>query len=137
MIGYGKRVLLVDDMKTVRQSLAGMLEDDGFIVVQAQDGVQALREMQLRHFDTVVTDYHIPPLDGLALLRQCRMAWPEMPVIFFAEIDWEKESLARAQGAFAWIRKSSDPGVLLSMLVLAVEHGVECRSMQATERVGA
>jgi two-component system chemotaxis response regulator CheY len=137
MIGYGKRVLLVDEMKTVRQFLAEVLEEDGFIVVQAQDDVQALCEMQLRHFDAVVTDYHIPRLDGLALLRQCRMAWPEIPVILFSEIEWEKEDLARAGGAFAWIRKSSDPGVLLSMLALAMRESAERESVMAMERVGA
>lgn len=134
MIGYGKRVLLVDDMETVRQSLAHVLEEEGFIVVQTQDGVQALSEMHLRHFDAVVTDYRIPRLNGLDLLRQCRMAWPTTPVIIFSELERDKEDLAKARGAFAWIRKSSDPGVVLSMLALAVEQGVE---WEARERVGA
>jgi two-component system, chemotaxis family, chemotaxis protein CheY len=137
MIGYGKRLLLVDNMETDRQSLAQVLEEEGFVVMQAQDGVQALCEMQLRHFDAVITGYRIPRLNGLELLRQCQMAWPEIPVILFAELDWDKSNLAKARGAFAWIQKSSNPGVLLSMLGLAVEHGVEWRSMQATERVGA
>lgn len=137
MIGYGRRVLLVDDMETERQSLAQVLEEEGFVVVQAQDGFQALCEMQLRHFDAVITGYRIPRLNGLELLRQCQMGWPKIPVLLFSEIGWEKLDLAEARGAFACVRKSSDPGVLLSMLGLAVEHGVEWRSMQVTERVGA
>jgi DNA-binding NtrC family response regulator len=114
-----------------------VLEEEGFVVMQAQDGVQALCEMQLRHIDAVITGYRIPRLNGLELLRQCQMAWPKIPVLLLSEIGWEKLDLAEARGAFAWVRKSSDPGVLLSMLGLAVEHGVEWRSMQATERVGA
>ena len=109
----------------MRLFLAEVLGQEGFSVVQACDGVQALCEMQQRHFDVVVTDYHMPRLDGLDLLRQSQMAWPEIPVIFFSEIEWDKSDQTEARGAFAWIRKSSDPGVLLSMLALAVEHGVE------------
>ena len=137
MIGYGKRALVVDDTETMRLLLAEVLGQEGFAVAQACDGVQALYEMQQRHFDVVVTDYHMPRLDGLDLLRQSQVAWPEIPVILFSEIEWDKSDLAEARGAFAWIRKSSDPGVLLSMLALAVEHGVEWESQHAMERVGA
>lgn len=137
MIGYGKRVLLVGEMETVRQPLAEVLEEQGFIVVQARDGVQALWEMQLRHFDAVITDDRMPRLNGLDLVRQCRMAWPETPIILFADLEWDKIELAKARGAFAWIRKSSDPGILLSMLALALEQVVERRSIQAIEHVGA
>ncbi len=134
MIGYGRRALLVDDMKTVRQRLAEVLEQNEFVVVQAQDSVQALCEMQLRHFDAVITGDHRPLHDGLDLLRQCQMAWPETPVVLFAEIDWDRINLAEARGAFAWICKSSDPSVLLSILALAVLQNVEWKTI---ERVGA
>ena len=134
MIGYGKRVLLVDDMTMVRQRLAEVLEENEFVVVQAQSGGQALREMQLRRFDAVVTGDRMPLLDGLDLLSHCRMVRPGTPVVLFANLDWERIDLAEARGAFAWISKSSDPGVLLSMLTLAVLHGV---GWETRERVGA
>jgi two-component system chemotaxis response regulator CheY len=137
MIGYGKRALVVDDTETMRLLIAEVLGRDGFVVVQACDGVQALCEMQQRHFDVVVTDYHMPRLDGLGLLRQSQMAWPEIPVILFSEIEWDKSDLAEARGAVAWVRKSSNPGVLLSVLGLAVGQGVERESQHAMERVGA
>jgi CheY-like chemotaxis protein len=124
MIGYGKRALVVDDTETMRLLLAEVLGQQGFAVAQACDGVQALCEMQQHHFDVVVTDYHMPRLDGLDLLRQSQMAWPEIPVILFSEIEWDKSDLVEARGAFAWIRKSSDPGVLLSMLGCGAERGV-------------
>jgi len=79
----------------------------------------------------------MPRLDGLDLLRQSQMAWPEIPVILFSEIEWDKSDLVEARGAFAWIRKSSDPGVFLSMLAWAVEQGVEWESQHAIEQVGA
>jgi two-component system chemotaxis response regulator CheY len=138
MISYGKRALVVDDTETMRLLLAEVLGQQGLSVAQACcDGVQALCEMQQRHFDVVVTDYHMPRLDGLDLLRQSQMAWPEIPVISFSEIEWDRSELAEARGAFARIRKSSDPGVLLSMLARAVEQGLERESRHVMERVGA
>jgi CheY-like chemotaxis protein len=137
MISFGTRALVVDDTETMRLLLAEVLGQQGFSVAQACDGVQALCEMQQRHFDEVVTDYHMPRLDELDLLRQSQMAWPEIPVIFFSEIEWDISELAEARGAFARIRKSSNPGVLLSMLAWAVEQGLERESRHAMGRVGA
>lgn len=133
MSGYGKRVLLVNDMEAIRQSLAAALEDERFIVVQVQDGARAIYEMQRRHFDVVVTEDHLPRLNGLDLLKECRMTWPETPVIVFSELNWDRSDLAAAQGAFAWIRKSSHPGILLSMLALAVKQGVEQEAREHIE----
>lgn len=137
MIGYGKHLLVVDEVETTRLLLAEVLGQEGFTVAQACDGVQALREMQQRHFDVVVTDYHMPRLTGLDLLRQSQMAWPDIPVIIFSEIEWDKSDPTDARGAFAWIRRSSNPGVLLSMLALAVEQRVEVEPRYPMEWVGA
>lgn len=137
MIGYGKRVLVVDEMETMRRLLAEVLEQQGFTVVRASDGMQALCEMQRRHVDMVVTDYHMPRLNGLDLLRQAQMVWPEIPVILFSELEWDTSDLTEARGAFAWIRQSSDPGILLSMLALALAQGVEWEPRHPMEWVGA
>jgi DNA-binding response OmpR family regulator len=137
MIGSGKRVSVVNEMKPMRLFLAEMLGQEGFAVVQACDGVQALGEMQQRHVDVVVIGYHMPGLTGLDLLRQSHMAWPETPVIFFSGLEWEKNDPTEDRGAFAWVGQSSDPGVLLSMLALAVEQGVEWEPHRAKEWMGA
>src|SRR5438270_9136084 len=118
MIGHGKRVLVVNEMAAMRLFLAEVLEQHGFTAVQACDGVQALCEMQLRHVDAVVTDYHMPRLNGLDLLRQSQIAWPEIPLILFSDLEREKSEVTEARGAFAWIRKSFDPGILLNILAL-------------------
>jgi DNA-binding response OmpR family regulator len=136
MISYGKRVLVVDGDERERQETALVLEQAGFAVVQACDGLNALSEMQKRRFDFVVTDCQMPHLNGLDFLAQSRVIWPDTPVIIFSETRYMSE-MAAARGAFAWIRKSSDSSVLLSMLTVAVEQGVEWESQHAMERVGA
>ncbi len=125
MIGDGKCVLVVNEMEAMRRFLAEVLRLEGFTVVQACDGVQALTEMQERHVDVVVTDYHMPHLNGLDLLRQSQMTWPEIPIIFYSKIEWDTCHLTEARGADAWIRESIDPGILLSILALAVEPNME------------
>ncbi len=130
MIGYGKRLLLIHDPETTQLPLTTMLEQEGFVVVQVHGGVQALCEIQFRHFDAVVINSHIPDLNGLDLLKQSRTTWPEIPIILFAEADWDKCDVAKAIGAFAWIRKSSDLSILLSMLSLAMNQREERESGQ-------
>ena len=131
MIGYGKRLLLIHDPETTQLPLTTILEQEGFVVVQVHGGVQALCEIQFRHFDAVVIGSHIPDLNGLDLLKQSRTTWPEIPIILFAEADWDKCDVAEAIGAFAWIRKSSDLSILLSMLSLAMNQREERESDQA------
>lgn len=136
MIGYGKQLLLIHGPETKEPPVVAMLEQEGFVVDQVHDAVQALGEMQVRRFDAVVIGHHISDLNGLALLRQSRTTWPERPIILFTEVDLDMYDLARALGAFAWVRKSSDPGILLSMLKLAMTHGVRQKSEPTLEAVG-
>lgn len=137
MIGDGKCVLVVNEMEAMRRFLAEVLRLTGFSVVQACDGVQALSEMQERHVDVVVTDYYMPHLNGLDLLRQSQMTWPEIPIIFYSKIEWDACHLTVAHGAYAWIRESIDPGILLSILALAVEPNVEWEFRHPTQWVAA
>jgi DNA-binding NtrC family response regulator len=136
MMRYGKRVLVVDDDERARQETALLLEQAGFPVVQACDGLHALSEMQKRRCDVVVTDCQMSHLNGLDFLAQSRMIWPDTPVILYSETRYMSE-MAAARGAFAWIRKSSDSSVLLSVLAMAMEPGVEWKSTPAMQRVSA
>ena len=136
MMSFGKRVLVVDDDETARQETALLLEQAGFPVVQACDGLHALSEMQKRRCDVVVTDCQMSHLNGLDFLAQSRMIWPDTPVILYSETRYMSE-IAATRGAFAWIRKSSDSSVLLSVLAMAMEPGVEWKSTPAMQRVSA
>jgi len=100
MIGYGKRVLVVDDDERERQETALVLQQAGFMVVLASDGLLALSKMQQRRFDAVVTDFHMPNLNGLELAAQSRLLWPALPVIIFSKGEWDMSEMATAQGAF-------------------------------------
>jgi DNA-binding NtrC family response regulator len=123
MMGYGKRVLVADDEESVGHLLVGQLESHYFAAVAVADGLQALRELHQRHFDAVITDLHMPYLDGLDLLRQCHLMWPQLPVILMSGNLLGTVWPAMAQGAFACLPKPVDTEQLVHVLSEAAHRG--------------
>ena len=74
------RILLVDDEQPVQKLLSYPLEKDGYEVVPALDGQQALTEFERQRFDLVVLDIMLPKIDGLEVCRQLR-ARSSVPII--------------------------------------------------------
>lgn len=79
----GKKILVVEDEPLIRKAIRDVLQTvGGYEVDDAGDGVQAVRLLQNRHFDLVITDLVMPRMDGLKLLEHVRSMWPQLPVIF-------------------------------------------------------
>ena len=66
------RILLVDDEQPVQKLLTYPLEKEGYEVVQAFDGQQALQAFEQQQFDLVVLDIMLPQMDGLEVCRRIR-----------------------------------------------------------------
>lgn len=66
------RVLVVEDDPETRRFYIGILQDDGFVVEQAHNGLQALDKARINAPDLVLTDIAVPGLDGIGLCRQLR-----------------------------------------------------------------
>jgi two-component system chemotaxis response regulator CheY len=81
MDGYGKRVLVVDDDDDVRAIICAMLIEAGYNVYEACDGLEAVDALKKRRYDALLTDYHMPKMDGLELLDLTQAMWPDLPVI--------------------------------------------------------
>lgn len=81
MEGYGKRVLVVDDDDDVRTIICAILIEAGYNVYEACDGLEALDALKKRRYDALLTDYHMPKMDGLELLDLTQAMWPDLPVI--------------------------------------------------------
>jgi DNA-binding NtrC family response regulator len=76
------RILIADDEKIKRVTLADDLTSQGHDVVAVADGEQALGELEQTRFDVVVTDLKMPKVDGLELLKRIKQGrWPDMEVI--------------------------------------------------------
>jgi len=103
-------ILVADDSVSTREIEISMLELEGYSVVGAVDGLDALEKIRSSRFNLVVSDLNMPRMDGLKLLENIRSdeALANLPVIFVTTVD-EGESRKRAEalGVNRYILKSS------------------------------
>jgi CheY-like chemotaxis protein len=74
-------VLVVDDEPVIRELISMLLEDEGYSVRQAADGLEALQELASDGIDLVLSDIKMPHLDGVSLARQLCSREPAVPVV--------------------------------------------------------
>lgn len=114
-----RRVLAVDDSKTMRGMLSSTLAEAGFDVVEAEDGLKALDALASSRFDLVITDVNMPNLDGVSLIRHVRACGRHigLPVLVLTtESSDEAKATGRAAGATGWIVKPFSPDTLLTIV---------------------
>jgi len=100
------RILIADDEVGLREFLSDSLRLDDHEVVTAVDGRDALRKLEERSFDLLITDLRMPHVDGLTLLRKVRADQPELEVIVLtAHGSVESAVEAMKQGAFDYLQK--------------------------------
>ena len=116
MDGYGKRVLVADDEESVRHFVTVVLEQAGYIVHAAVDGLEALAEMKKRRFDAVISDYRMPRLDGEQFLLLSRVMWPEVPVLLLSAELTKLPPTLEGQGNIVLLAKPFAPQRLLERL---------------------
>ena len=98
-------ILLVDDEDAVQKLLAYPLERDGFRVIQARDGEEALEQFEREHVDLVVLDLMLPKLDGLEVCKRLRAA-SAVPIIMLTARDDELDKVLGLElGADDYITK--------------------------------
>ena len=88
------RILVVDDDPMITQLVTDMLSLDGYRVETVPNGVAALEKVQVRPYDLILTDLHMPELDGAALYRELtrRQAHPPRRIIFLTGTAGESEA---------------------------------------------
>lgn len=75
-----KTILIIDDVESIRLIATMVLEREGFRIVEAADGLQALQCLQEQAIDLVVTDMHMPQMNGLDLISNINASY-RLPVI--------------------------------------------------------
>jgi CheY-like chemotaxis protein len=121
MDGYGKRVLVVDDDMSAGLLMCELLQHEGYNVVAVSNGLHALCELSKRHFDVVVTDYVMPLLNGLELLKQINALYSDTPVILVSANLPEQAAAQIDSQPFACIRKPYWNETLLELVRSAVQ----------------
>lgn len=111
-----KRILTIDDSKTMRDMLMLTLVEAGFDVLQAVDGQDGLDVLVKERVDVVITDINMPRMDGYEVIRQLRQKpeHKETPILVLTtESEADKRNLAREAGATGWMVKPFDPDRLV------------------------
>jgi DNA-binding response OmpR family regulator len=100
------KILIVDDDHNILRLYKEELEEDGYHVVTASTGQEALEQFDKEEPDLVTLDILLPDIDGIKLLRQMKEKRPRMPVIMSTAYDYRDDFAVWASEAY--IVKSAD-----------------------------
>jgi DNA-binding NtrC family response regulator len=130
------RILVVDDDGEMRALLVDVLGDEGYDVVEAANGAEALIRLRADSFAAIVLDKNMPGLSGLDLLPGLRVICPETPVILitaFGDVATYMEAMEK--GAYEYVFKPFRMEELLRVLRRALPSGA--RSGPSPSAAGA
>jgi two-component system, chemotaxis family, chemotaxis protein CheY len=114
-----KRILTIDDSKTMRDMLRFTLVDAGYEVLQAVDGQDGLDVLRKERVDVVITDINMPKLDGYGVIRHLRAdaGYDDTPILVLStEGDQKTREIGREAGATGWLVKPFDPDQLVEIV---------------------
>jgi DNA-binding NtrC family response regulator len=132
-----KRILIADDEINIRRVLEAILKRDGYDVVTAANGEEALLGMG-RGVHTVITDLKMPGLDGMALLKRLASEHPDVPVVMItAHGSVENAVEAVKLGAFDYVEKPFDQDQIRQIVAKALRtHALSRRDARPEEVKG-
>jgi len=122
------RIMIVDDVATIRQIVSSVLKDVGYKVIEAASAEEALALAEVKRSHLVVTDVNMPGKSGLDLITALRAikTYDKTPIVILAK-DANDENIQKAQGlgAVGWIAKPFTPESLLATInQILVDHYV-------------
>ena len=127
MSSTGQKILIVDDEDKMRRVLEIMLQRMGYRVAAAENGEQALEQLQGESFDLVISDLRMPLIDGASLLERLRIAGNDVPfIIVTAHGSVESAVDAMRNGASDYILRPFD----IETLKLAIDRVFAAERMQ-------
>ncbi|MFA5330713.1 MAG: sigma-54 dependent transcriptional regulator [Prolixibacteraceae bacterium] len=116
------KILVIDDERSIRNTLKDILEFEKYQVELAEDGFKALEILKSGDFDVILCDIKMPGMDGIEVLQKVEELKPDTPVIMISghgNIDTAVESIKK--GAFDFIEKPLDLNRLLITLRNAMD----------------
>ncbi|HEY4744499.1 MAG TPA: sigma-54 dependent transcriptional regulator [Desulfuromonadaceae bacterium] len=121
-----KTILVVDDEKDIRASLAGILEDEGYQVVTAASGADALECAREELPDLVLLDIWMPGMDGLETLERLKKLFPQITVIMISGHGTIETAVRTTKlGAFDFIEKP----LSLDKVLITVANALRMREL--------
>lgn len=126
------KILVIDDERSIRNTLKDILEFEKYTVSVAEDGMKALEMVKQEKFDLIFCDIKMPQIDGIEVLENLRESFPDVPVVMISghgNIDTAVECIKK--GAFDFIEKPID----LNRLLVCVRNGLDHQSLVQQTKV--
>lgn len=123
------KILIVDDERSIRNTLKDILEVESYQVDVVESGIEALDLIKENNYDVVFSDIKMPQMDGVELLQKIKVNNPEMPIIMISghgTIETAVDCIKK--GAYDFIEKPID----LNRLLIVVRNALD-RTKQASE----
>lgn len=116
------RILVIDDERSIRNTLKDILEYEKYSVDLAEDGIKALDKIKTAGYDVILCDIKMPGMDGIEVLEKLQEFIPDTPVVMISghgNIDTAVESIKK--GAFDFIEKPLD----LNRLLITIRNAMD------------
>ncbi len=121
-------VLIVDDEDNIRLSLKGSLEDEGFYVIQASTGEDALKILEKHDVDIVLLDIWMPGIDGIQTLQEIKKTNPDLPVIIMTGHGSIDAAIKTTRlGALDFLEKPLD----LNRIIITINNALHMKELSA------
>lgn len=114
-------IILIDDNRAWLEALAEYFREHGVVVFTASDPRQGLELLEGHDVNVVISDFNLPFMDGLQVLRNVRRRASNVPVVLLtSEDESELERIVLAEGAGGFFSKMTEPGLLLRKLMQVI-----------------
>ena len=115
-------ILVVDDLRNIRLTLSGILEDRGYNVVTAENGYQAIEAIKEMHFDVILMDIKMPGINGVDTYREVKKIDPKAVVIMMTAYSLEDlVKRAVSEGVYTCIYKPFE----IAKVIVLVEDAIK------------
>jgi len=122
-----KSILIVDDEESIRKSLGAILTDEGYEVLLAESGEQALKILDEESATLVLLDIWLPGMDGIEVLKRIKTDYPNVMVIMMSGHGTIETAVkATKLGAFDFIEKP----LSLEKVILLVDHALDMARLE-------
>ena len=129
-----KRILLVDDERSIRESLSKILRAENYEVVLAENGQEAIENHGAERIDLLILDLNMPVKNAWATLERLIGINPLLPVVLITGRS-NQRALAETAGADALMEKPLDVPLLLQTICELLTEPMESRTRRASNRV--
>ena len=126
----GETILVVDDNKEIVYSISELLKYEGYQIVKAYDGMEALNALETNQIDLILLDVMMPKLNGLSALMKLRENYRIPVIILSAKTEESDKVSGLVLGADDYVEKPYNPAELIARVILV--EGEEVR-LTATE----